>query len=327
MSNVSSLHRQENEIYADGRAGICTCDAEDARTSRIPVIPLLSAMAPDDARRSPAEAGPRLIVTVSLDGGRAHLRWLPHKPNCTPMTRALTPECLAALPVHDGLEGQCLAVKYVISRRALDNFSESHSLSFVPRENRDSHVNCPVLLGLTHLLLSALSAPHLSNQGFIGHFGCLFCTQVVHLTTSETASEAPFRGGLSTWQKRRVQEILSDPSGDNIRLHDIAQQCSLSVSHFARSFKTSFGIPLHRWVINQRVERSKRLLLDSNEALLEIAFQAGFCDQASFNRTFAKFTGMSPGRWRKQFKESITFTPLHRGGNDGVNQSSSDLRR
>jgi transcriptional regulator GlxA family with amidase domain len=63
------------------------------------------------------------------------------------------------------------------------------------------------------------------------------------------------------------------------------------------------SLPFHPWVIGQRVERAKHLLLSTNEPLIEIAFLAGFSDQASFNRTFAQVIGSSPGRWRRVVKD------------------------
>jgi AraC family transcriptional regulator len=111
----------------------------------------------------------------------------------------------------------------------------------------------------------------------------------------------PCRGGLSSWQKRRTLELLNDDCIGNIALAQIARECRLSVSHFARSFKISFGMPVHRWIVGQRVERAKDLLVNSKQPLVDVAFTAGFSDQASFNRTFTKVIGLSPGRWRRHF--------------------------
>jgi AraC family transcriptional regulator len=96
--------------------------------------------------------------------------------------------------------------------------------------------------------------------------------------------------------------MLANDSCADVRLAAVAKKCGLSVSHFARSFKVSFGQSTHRWVIGLRIERAKHFLLCSDEPLIEIAHKTGFCDQASFNRTFTKVMGNSPGRWRRDFK-------------------------
>jgi AraC family transcriptional regulator len=44
-------------------------------------------------------------------------------------------------------------------------------------------------------------------------------------------------------------------------------------------------------------------MLATRSPLSDIALEAGFVDQASFNRTFRRFLGISPGRWRRELAE------------------------
>ena len=106
-------------------------------------------------------------------------------------------------------------------------------------------------------------------------------------------------GGLAPWQKRRVTELLNLNVAARLHLSHLARECGFSISHFARSFKTSFGVSAHRWIVQRRIERSKELLTETREPLADIAGQAGFADQAAFTRTFTRMVGMSPGRWRR----------------------------
>jgi AraC family transcriptional regulator len=109
-------------------------------------------------------------------------------------------------------------------------------------------------------------------------------------------------GGLGPWQKRRATELLSESLSGRIRLSQVAQECGLSISHFARSFKASFGVSTHRWLVQRRIERSQDLLIHTRESLSDIAEQAGFADQAAFTRTFHQIVGVSPGRWRRDYQ-------------------------
>jgi AraC-like DNA-binding protein len=86
-----------------------------------------------------------------------------------------------------------------------------------------------------------------------------------------------------------------------IRLSDIAHECGLSVSHFARSFKTSFGASTHQWLIQHRIDHAKQLMSQTSMSLIDIAIQSGFNDQAAFTRTFHQLVGVSPGRWRRHY--------------------------
>ena len=58
------------------------------------------------------------------------------------------------------------------------------------------------------------------------------------------------------------------------------------------------GLPPHRWLIVQRVERAKEWMRDPNMPLSMIAVACGFADQSHFSRTFTRLTGVTPRRWR-----------------------------
>jgi AraC family transcriptional regulator len=107
------------------------------------------------------------------------------------------------------------------------------------------------------------------------------------------------RRGLEPWQKLRAEEMLRAQLEGNITIKELATACSLSESHFARGFRTSFGISVHQHLIRLRIERAKFLLAQPNKQLAQIAQLSGFCDQAAFTRTFRRVERMTPSRWRK----------------------------
>jgi len=109
------------------------------------------------------------------------------------------------------------------------------------------------------------------------------------------------KGGLAPWQKRRASELLHENMHGRIRLSDIARECGLSVSHFARSFKTSFGTSTHQWLMQHRIDHAKQLMSQTGMSLTDIAIQSGFNDQAAFTHTFHQLVGVSPGRWRRHY--------------------------
>jgi AraC family transcriptional regulator len=107
------------------------------------------------------------------------------------------------------------------------------------------------------------------------------------------------KGGLAPWQRRRAEELLHENLDGRIRLTEIARECALSVSHFARSFKETFGVSTHKWLIRRRIEHAQGLLRQTTTSIADIAMQSGFGDQAAFTRTFRQIVGASPGRWRR----------------------------
>jgi AraC-like DNA-binding protein len=119
---------------------------------------------------------------------------------------------------------------------------------------------------------------------------------VLHKTAGRRSN-----GGLAPWQKRRASELLHENMHGRIRLSDIARECGLSTSHFARSFKTSFGASTHQWLLQHRIDHAKQLMSQTSMSLIDVAIQSGFNDQAAFTRTFHQLVGVSPGRWRRHY--------------------------
>jgi len=157
-------------------------------------------------------------------------------------------------------------------------------------------------LVLTQLTKSIL--PYIGRQGWLcpltlDHLNLILGAHLLQKYGGLRESPTISVGGLGPWQKRRATELLRENLVGRIRLSQLAQECGLSISHFARSFKASFGVSTHRWLVQRRIERSQELLVNTRESLADIADQAGFADQAAFTRTFHQIAGISPGRWRR----------------------------
>jgi AraC-like DNA-binding protein len=123
---------------------------------------------------------------------------------------------------------------------------------------------------------------------------------------ARVAKPAPRRAssgsGLAPWQLRRAKEMLRADLAENLSLAAVAQACRLSVSHFARAFKVSAGVPPHQWLMASRIEAARDLLAKSRTPLVEVAGMCGFADQSHFSRVFGRIVGTSPGAWRRTMR-------------------------
>jgi len=108
---------------------------------------------------------------------------------------------------------------------------------------------------------------------------------------------------------RRAMADLVDFIDEHLRLvpslGDMAARVGLSPSHFAKKFRQSTGLSLHRFINRRRVSRSLRILKRSPDSLASIALDLGFFSQSHFTRIFSGLTGMTPARYRKQFKRTV----------------------
>ena len=102
------------------------------------------------------------------------------------------------------------------------------------------------------------------------------------------------RSGLAAWQQLVVAAYIEKHIAESITVHALARFVYLTSHCFSRAFKRSFGIPPHRYVIQQRIERGKTLLAGSALSIAEIGLALGFSRTSSFSAAFRKITGISP---------------------------------
>jgi AraC family transcriptional regulator len=123
---------------------------------------------------------------------------------------------------------------------------------------------------------------------------------VTLLTPSSQSASTGARGALAPWQKRKVNRYLAETLEQTLYVEDLASQVSLSVSHFYRAFKESFGTTPHMHIIRLRPELAQRLMLTTEEPLSRIALACGMADQAHLSKLFRRRVGKSPGAWRRR---------------------------
>jgi len=82
---------------------------------------------------------------------------------------------------------------------------------------------------------------------------------------------------------------------------ELAALVRLSLSHFHRRFKVSFGEPPALYIMRQRMSRAQDLLVTSAVPLSHVALECGLYDQAHFSRAFRRNVGISPRVFRRQF--------------------------
>ena len=80
------------------------------------------------------------------------------------------------------------------------------------------------------------------------------------------------RGGLASWQLRRVTEHIEASIAGPIRVETLAALAGLSSGRFIDAFKASTGVTPHAYIIERRVRLAQRLILETDEPLCQIAF-------------------------------------------------------
>lgn len=115
-------------------------------------------------------------------------------------------------------------------------------------------------------------------------------TQSVAQDTSET---------LSTRAVAQVIEYIHEHLALELSLTALAQIADMNLYRFARAFKYAIGVPPHQYVLQQRIERAKFLLVNTDLAIHDISYQLGFSSQSHFTTAFRRAIGVTPKAFRE----------------------------
>ena len=131
------------------------------------------------------------------------------------------------------------------------------------------------------------SGEFLGSYGITRHFGRVSATH-----THIRAVDAPVR-------------FIRDNFKNAITVEQIADAAHLSVSALERRFKKHLGKTPRQLLNEIRLEHARKLLVESDLAIAQIAFECGFADHSYFSKQFRLLFGELPSTFREQYSQSL----------------------
>ena len=160
----------------------------------------------------------------------------------------------------------------------------------------------PILSALSATLMRAAQSPS-SNTLLIDQLAICLLTHVDEVYGGvDPAERSVGAGRLAPWQERRAKEIMAARLASDLTISQLASECRLTASHFARAFRRSTGVAPQRYLMQLRVDEAKRHLAAAHLPLSDIALICGFGDQSHLTRVFKQLVGMPPGAWRRRLE-------------------------
>ncbi|MDO7906258.1 AraC family transcriptional regulator [Paenibacillus sp. JX-17] len=94
-----------------------------------------------------------------------------------------------------------------------------------------------------------------------------------------------------------IEQHLNDPPF--LSLEEISGAAAMSVPNLYRQFYALTGHPVKEYIRKRRTSEAASLLRQTSLSSKEIGYRSGFDTYQTFTKTFKKYTGLTPGMYRK----------------------------
>ncbi|MDO5346450.1 MAG: AraC family transcriptional regulator [Lachnospiraceae bacterium] len=99
----------------------------------------------------------------------------------------------------------------------------------------------------------------------------------------------------------KISRYIQEHSSEPLSLEKLGSQFHMSPKYFSLYFQKYFSRSFSDYLMATRVEKAKKLLIETDADMELIAQQAGFSSSSYFIRVFREALGMTPGKYRKEF--------------------------
>ena len=95
--------------------------------------------------------------------------------------------------------------------------------------------------------------------------------------------------------RRYMEEHLDEP----LTISTLSRRSCLSATTFKAGFRRLYGLPVHAWLRQRRMERAAELLRSSSLSVLGVAQSVGYSSASQFTAAFRRQYGVTPAQYRK----------------------------
>lgn len=102
----------------------------------------------------------------------------------------------------------------------------------------------------------------------------------------------------------KVKEYVDEALHQNITLKQISNNLHFNCSYLGQKFKFQENMTFNEYLLQQRMEKAKLLLENTDMKVYEIANEIGYTEMDWFYKKFKAYTGVSANEYRKMFSKT-----------------------
>lgn len=121
---------------------------------------------------------------------------------------------------------------------------------------------------------------------------CVLCELHISIPEKKASTSDPRLPVARHFIEQNTDRLLS--------CEDVARECCLSVKQLGRIFKQDTGQTLFEAIVDAKLKKAEKLILEEERSIKETAFMLGFRSESGFVSYYKRHTGVTPGALKNQ---------------------------
>ena len=97
----------------------------------------------------------------------------------------------------------------------------------------------------------------------------------------------------------KIRDYMQEHLAEKITIQLLCRKFLVSPTFLKENFRRAYGMPIHTWLIRQRIKHARELICTTEMSIQEIAQTVGYESISQFNAAFKRYYGLTPGQYRK----------------------------
>jgi AraC family transcriptional regulator len=195
----------------------------------------------------------------------------------------------------EGLEGECIAIWF--PRSAVRGLlrPEARQLEWATRQAVHDDDVARLAFALADDAAQGSPRGSLAAQ----EISLALIRRLLAWGVSRTVPSATSTRTLAPGERQLLRDLIEVELGGDLTLERMAAHVGMSVFHFVRLFRSTFGTTPHQYVLGRRLAAAQRMLFhEPSRPIVDIALACGFASQAHLSDAFRLHLGKTPAAAR-----------------------------
>lgn len=125
------------------------------------------------------------------------------------------------------------------------------------------------------------------------------------LSASYTLGIHERQSGEHAAEMAEVLRFIDDSLSSDIAVEELVACAHMSRSQLYKVFRRHTGMTINEYILHRRVEKTVRLLSDTDCSVIEAAYDSGFTSSSGFYKTFKRIVGCSPKEYMRKLRDAV----------------------